>query len=531
MHIKRLELLNIRSFESVDIRLSPGINLISGGNNAGKSTILKSIYVLQDRYAFKESDKRLNTDRSDIRITLDKLSHKERLLFQDYSKGSPYLPTGDLVQILFPRSTQPYDAYYSPLELESQPSLAEVALQQLREYYDNNFPFFPHEENKGSFIYPFFSKRRSGFMSSAGKDDSFQVYEDFRNLPLKVQKATNRPVIKRKFEELCRHILGFEVGIYQGENGESRIGQMVGYTEHIPLESMGEGTANILGLLTLLLTENNKLFLLEELENDIHPEALKKLLPLIIEKSKYNQFVISTHSNIIVKYLGSVPETKIFFCESTIDQQGSGIPLSTIEEVSNEPQSRLQILEKLGYELLDYDLAKGYLIMEESTAEKVVRDYLIPTFVPGLQHSLRTVASQGVNDVSNKLQMLNTLFMYAHRSEIYRNKAWVLVDGGEAGQKVISKLRANYPGWEHSHFDQLSKENIEEYFPSKFNAQVKQVLKLNNGLGKQKAKHDLLSKVIDWTIAEPEIARTAFEESAAEIIRKLQSIAITANPR
>jgi hypothetical protein len=389
----------------------------------------------------------------------------------------------------------------------------------------------PHEENKGSFIYPFFAKRRSGFMSSSVKDDSFHVFDDFRNLPLKVQKVTNRPVTKKIFEAWCRDILGFEVGIYQGENGESRIGVLVGYSDHIPIESMGEGTANILGLLTLLLTENNKLFLLEELENDIHPEALKKLLSIIIEKSKNNQFVISTHSHIILKYLGSVPETKLFFCQSMLDQQSEGLPSSIVIEVSNEPQERLEILEKLGYELFDYDLARGYLIMEESTAEKLVRDYLIPTFVPKLHHELSTVASQGVNDVTNKLNALNTLFMYTHRSEIYKNKVWVLVDGDPPGSSVIEKLKMKYNSWDPSHFAQLSKPAIEGYYPPRFDEQVRAVLNMNNGPAKQEAKRLLLEKIIDWTIEDPQNAKEDFAASAAEIINNLLVIAQTTTRR
>ena len=41
---------------------------------------------------------------------------------------------------------------------------------------------------------------------------------------------------------------------------------------------MGEGVANIVGLLVDLCLAENKLFLIEEPENDIHPKALKGLL-------------------------------------------------------------------------------------------------------------------------------------------------------------------------------------------------------------------------------------------------------------
>jgi hypothetical protein len=57
---------------------------------------------------------------------------------------------------------------------------------------------------------------------------------------------------------------------------------------------MGEGIPHLLGLINDLCLAENKLFLIEEPENDIHPKALKRLLDLIIQKSQSNQFVIST---------------------------------------------------------------------------------------------------------------------------------------------------------------------------------------------------------------------------------------------
>jgi len=63
---------------------------------------------------------------------------------------------------------------------------------------------------------------------------------------------------------------------------------------------MGEGLANIVALLSELAVNSGKLFLIEMPENDLHPQALKALLDLILESSKRNQFIISTHSNIVV---------------------------------------------------------------------------------------------------------------------------------------------------------------------------------------------------------------------------------------
>src|SRR4051794_5486820 len=47
MWVSSLELTNIRGFRSTTLDLSKQMNLLVGHNNSGKSTILKSIYMLQ----------------------------------------------------------------------------------------------------------------------------------------------------------------------------------------------------------------------------------------------------------------------------------------------------------------------------------------------------------------------------------------------------------------------------------------------------------------------------------------------------
>ena len=43
MHVKHLNLVNVRNYSSVDISIKPGINLLIGGNGQGKTTLVESI--------------------------------------------------------------------------------------------------------------------------------------------------------------------------------------------------------------------------------------------------------------------------------------------------------------------------------------------------------------------------------------------------------------------------------------------------------------------------------------------------------
>ena len=68
---------------------------------------------------------------------------------------------------------------------------------------------------------------------------------------------------------------------------------------------MGDGVPNVVGLLADLALTKGKMFLIEEPENDLHPSALKALLELVEDGATHNQIVVSTHSNIVARHLGS----------------------------------------------------------------------------------------------------------------------------------------------------------------------------------------------------------------------------------
>jgi len=51
--------------------------------------------------------------------------------------------------------------------------------------------------------------------------------------------------------------------------------------EHIPIYQLGAGVAHGVALIVELLRARNKLFLIEELETELHPAALRMLMKLI----------------------------------------------------------------------------------------------------------------------------------------------------------------------------------------------------------------------------------------------------------
>lgn len=524
MFIKTIEAKNLRSFEYLKLDLSRNINLITGPNNSGKSTIIKCLYKLQDTRSLDANDIRVAKDSFQALIQISGISDDEKKLFNNEKRI--ILPKTDPAYILLESNSNGHqresieqhgytDIHFSLENLDTHISSGQASFI--------NFLSFPNSEDKNNFIYPFFAKRKTNYYSAqGGRQTTYSILDNFQNLPAKIQKVISQSFTKNEFDKLCEDILGFTIGIIPGDGTENKIGIYPRSGNPIPLESMGDGVANIIGLITILLTENEKLFLIEELENDIHPLALKKLLSLIINKSEQNQFVISTHSNIVLKHLGSIETSKIFYTEVEHNKK-ENVSFSTVSEISTS-EERLKSLELLGYDLFDYDLYNSYLILEESSAEKIIRDFIIPTFFPELKHKLRTIAGQGVDDILPKFNDLHRLFMYIHKAEIYKNKAWVIADGDNPGKTAIDKLKEKFKNWDHSHFINFSKPYFELYYPTKFQPDVESIMKMQNSKEKQKRKSNLLNNVFTWIEENQEDAKNEFSECAKEVLDTIRLI-------
>lgn len=272
-----------------------------------------------------------------------------------------------------------------------------------------------------------------------------------------------------------------------------------------------------------LCVAKNKLFLIEEPENDIHPKALKGLLKLVAKKSIENQFVITTHSNIVTKFLGSQSENKIFYVSNVLENR---IPKSTISVVGNLPQERRKVLEELGYEMFDFDLWGGWLFLEESSSEKIIREYLIPWFVSELKNELRTFSARSLDEVESKFADFNNLFVFLHLQPSYKNKVWVIVDAGDREKAIIDKMKGIYTqsGWHEDQFLQFKEHDFERYYPEQFQEQVDEILNISEKRERWNRKKALLEEVEAWLKDDEGRGKEALQDSAREVIEILKII-------
>lgn len=511
MWVSTIEINNLRSFEhSGVIRLDKKMNILLGANNSGKSTIIRLLYLLQNSGSLVGSDVRVGAPNASAFIKLEDI---------DNVHVATWVNAGHI-----PR-------------LEVSGTRGQGVLQISMPHQNNNprmNVYIPPRE-PDNFIYPYLAKRKvAGYRRQISKEFLVEVADTLINLVPKVDTLANKQYTRHEeFEQACIDILGFPITTFLAEdNNGKQVGIMVNDYDNIPIEAMGEGVPNLLGLIVNLCMARNQLFLIEEIENDVHPRALKKLLELIIKKAEYNQFVISTHSNIVARFLGSIPGSKLHYVSLAPYTSHKRVPTAIYQEVGNTSQERREVLEDLGYDLVDYDLAKGWLFFEESSAERIIREFLMPEFVPALKEQIKTVAAGGTSEVEPKFADFNRLFLFLHLESIYKNRAWVIVDGEPSGQGIIESLKQKYAasGWSEDKFVNLSKHNFEEYYPPRFKQACAKALGTKDKQEKRRAKKQLLEEVLAWIALNKGQAKAEFEQSASEVICLLQVIEKTLFP-
>ena len=448
--------------------------------------------------------RRIGTSESTIRITLQDIG-EAYFNMQGISEGGQ----GDL-KIAFNSDTLPRAFTFTPGGTDG----AEIPDVK---------PITHQEPN--NFILPYTIKRfAQGFnpLMSNNSPQPKYVLESLTQLTEKIQPYTQSThPLHEQFDKLCQGLIGSPMGIIEGANGHLP-GIYTSQNGSIPLSQMGDGVPHIVGLIVHLLKAEKKLFVIEELENGINPEPLKLLLEQIKRsaRERQNQFLISTHNNIVLQSLASEEDCKIIEVTQAQIRPGE-IPVSSCIQIERDDvEARRRVLMNFGYSLADSDMFDGWLILEEASAETVIRRFLIPQFAPKLINVLGIIATRGYAQVGTQFMALAQNFLYLHLTPAYKKRIWVIIDAGDSEKQVIECLQHDFQSWPPEHFDQFGEHDFEKYYPSCFQDEAEKILKLPDNSEeakkkKQEAKNALRIKVMTWIDEDISRAKQEFEASVS----------------
>ena len=290
MRVRSIRLQDFRSFADSGVVQFDGINVLIGANNSGKSSILRGLHHLQRGLSGEFGDVRAGVDKSRVIIELEDVKTLRPWNMQD-------AVASEVVTAIYEMNSTDRKSG----NLQSELSVNNRTLSRGGELrIHNSEPFH--------FVVPYFSKRKTVNYSEDIREDNVKtVMIDMTYLAAKLSRLSNPQFpAYEQYARSCKSILGFVVTTIPSTNGQ-KPGIYLPDNSAVPIEQMGDGVPNIVMLLSYLCVSTGKLFLIEEPENDLHPSALKALLDLIVEASAKNQFVISTHSNIVVSHLCSQP--------------------------------------------------------------------------------------------------------------------------------------------------------------------------------------------------------------------------------
>lgn len=497
MKISRMRLYGLRCFDDTgDINLSGRCNVIVGQNNSGKSTILKAPLSMQGMSFSDPQDIRHGSSVSGWQIKLTEVAATDFL--NPRASGA---------------SEMGYSRYYRGSAQDPNDVITYVM--------GNDNPVFsgdrPHNK-----IVPFLAKRKAvSFAQDVSSQVQSRVTGRFEHLYSRIDLlATAGHPRHDLFMQSVVDIIGIRITTKAAPNGKEA-GFYFDDENFVTLDRMGDGVAEMVALIVELSIERDKIFVLEEPETNIHPRGLKSLLNMIRSSSDQNQFLIATHSNVVVRELGSDPSSKVFRVYRDGDRPSDP---SQIEEVDHTPTAHMSVLRELGYEFADFDLHEGWLFLEESSAETVVRDILIPIFVPALKGRLRTFSAGGVTNLEPSLAEFQRLIVFVHLQPAYEGRIWIRADGDEPGIKIISTMREKFGHLNAETAATFSRPHFEEYYPARFQRRSRDVLDIESKADRRSEKAKLLQDVLSWTNENSAEARQEWEESASEQIMLLKTI-------
>ncbi len=395
MYISNLFIKNFRCFDNNDhnIALNPGLNVLVGENDSGKSAIIDAIRIVlgttdQGWYRVETTDFHKENTNSEIQIScqFSNLSDQEQAAFLEcltYEKEEPCLILNWKCKYLSNFSTPRIATDISTGKKCDGPTPAPEARELLRATYlrplrDAYMNMQSGKSSRLSQVLHSVDNLNEGEQYSAGMDLSKLSLTGI--FDLSNQLLEGNPQIKKVNEEITQTLTdkmllsGDDVKTHINVSGtkitdDKKLNSLLEKLDLVANESdtgrVGLGTSNILSMACELLLnhdDESSFLLIEEPEAHIHAQRQLRLIQSLNDSAKNgnHQIIITTHSPL----LASVVDLQ----NITIIKKATSFSLSS--DYTQLSQSDYKYLERyLDATKANLFFAKGVLVVEGPSEE------------------------------------------------------------------------------------------------------------------------------------------------------------------
>ncbi|GAA7410348.1 ATP/GTP phosphatase [Helicobacter pylori] len=331
--IQSIRIKNFKTFKDTQIDGFTKLNIITGGNNVGKSNLLEALYCLVGKdmhpctnileiydnirkeplttesknlmfYNLNTSKKIQITTTLDNNQTLDLqikfIANEDQNIIE-----SQIIPTAEQAQVfsqlklVFKKGEE--EIYNDYLNIARIPNFPPISNQS---NYNRQFKNF--EPNQSQKLLPFES---AAIMPS---DVSYRQVRMTQNM----SKICSNNQLE---EELNKHLNQFDSNIQSisfNTNNQLKL-KMRNIKEKLPLSVFGDGLKKYLHIVSVFIANNSKTIYIDEVENGLHFSHMGLLLEKIIDFINNNkdgnlQVFMTTHSQEFVEILDKVIKEKNF---------------------------------------------------------------------------------------------------------------------------------------------------------------------------------------------------------------------------
>jgi AAA15 family ATPase/GTPase len=327
MYLKSIHIQNFKSFENVTIHFNEDINIFTGANNTGKTTILEAIALWNECF-------------EKLIAQISKADTKKKLLKGDFTLGTSqpkYVPHTDIVSVRSPsyedifynlKTTQPISisaAVHNKLANQSIHIGFTISAARGNQYLISTDDF---ERFDFRAFNTFFTKLPEAIsLTFASPVANLKDNEDFETVP-KIKRLTNSRasviVLRNRIYQLKKNAprfndfvknlqyilnnsqtnLFFTVIGDETKDTQLKINLQIGSRDEPKnISLLGSGTLQIIEIL-LSLYENKKdinLILLDEPDSHIHRDMQKRLLVTLSTFTQDTQIFLTTHNEALIR--------------------------------------------------------------------------------------------------------------------------------------------------------------------------------------------------------------------------------------